>query len=169
MASRALVLLVLSLTVLVTDASTASRSGSSAMLSAKTSTAVNPIRKVVTMLQMMQKKVEEEGVKEEELYEKFMCWCKNGAAILGKSISDAETKIPQLESKIEEQTSSKTQMEEDVKNHQSDRAAAKDAMAQATAQREKEAAAFAKEHAESNADLDALAKALAAIEKGMAG
>merc|ERR1719386_581496 len=42
-------------------------------------------------------------------------------------------------------------------------------MAKATEMREKEAAAFAKEMGEDKANLDALAKSLAAIEKGMAG
>merc|ERR1719171_2871940 len=118
---------------------------------------------------MMQKKVEAEGVKEEELFEKFMCYCKNGAAALAKSIGDAETKIPQLESSIKQASEMKAQLEEDIKNHQADRAAAKAAMAKATAQREKEAAAFAKEHAESLANIDAAKKATAAIEKGMSG
>merc|ERR1719387_2282331 len=118
---------------------------------------------------MMQKKVEAEGVKEEELFEKFMCYCKNGAATLGKSIGDAETKIPQLESSIKQASEMKAQLEEDIRNHQADRAAAKAAMAKATAQREKEAAAFAKEHAEAIANIDALKKATAAIEKGMSG
>merc|ERR1719217_1408433 len=118
---------------------------------------------------MMQKKVEAEGVKEEELFEKFMCYCKNGAAALAKSIGDAETKIPQLESSIKQASEMKAQLEEDIKNHQADRAAAKAAMAKATAQREKEAAAFAKEHAESLANIDAAKKATAAISKGMAG
>ena len=35
----------------------------------------NPIRKVVTLLQDMQKELEAEGKKEEELYNKFMCYC----------------------------------------------------------------------------------------------
>merc|ERR1719421_2748870 len=118
---------------------------------------------------MMQKKVEAEGVKEEELFEKFMCYCKNGAAALAKSIGDAEAKIPQLESQIKAAAEMKAQLEEDVKNHQNDRAAAKAAMAKATALREKEAAAFAKEHAESLANIDAAKKATAAISKGMAG
>merc|ERR1719217_1477611 len=118
---------------------------------------------------MMQKKVEAEGVKEEELFEKFMCYCKNGAAALGKSIGDAETKIPQLESQIKAAAEMKAQLEEDVKNHQNDRAAAKAAMAKATALREKEAAAFAKEHAEAVANIEAAKKATAAISKGMAG
>merc|ERR1719393_918346 len=81
---------------------------------------------------MMQKKVEAEGVKEEELFEKFMCYCKNGAATLGKSIGDAETKIPQVESDIKQASEMKAQLEEDIRNHQNDRAAAKAAMAKAT-------------------------------------
>ena len=35
----------------------------------------NPIRKVVTLLQDMQKELEAEGKKEEDLYNKFMCYC----------------------------------------------------------------------------------------------
>merc|ERR1719324_1479733 len=118
---------------------------------------------------MMQKKVEAEGEKEEELFEKFMCYCKAGASSLGKSIGDAETKIPQLESQIKAAAEMKAQLEEDVKNHQNDRAAAKAAMAKSTAIREKEAAAFAKEHAEATANIEAAKKATAAISKGMAG
>jgi hypothetical protein len=58
--------------------------------------AANPIRKVVTMLQSMQKKITAEGEKEEELFDKFMCYCKNGASALAKSIADAEAKAPDL-------------------------------------------------------------------------
>jgi chromosome segregation ATPase len=129
----------------------------------------NPVRKVVTMLQMMVKKIEAEAVKEQELYDKFMCYCKTADETLGKSIGDADTKIPQLESDIKQAVEEKAQLQEDLKAHQDDRAAAKEAMAKATEMREKEAAAFAKEMGQDKANLDALAKALAAIQKGMAG
>jgi hypothetical protein len=56
----------------------------------------NPIRRVVNMLDGMAKKVEAEGEAEEKLFEKFMCYCKTGAGSLEVSISEAETKIPQL-------------------------------------------------------------------------
>merc|ERR1719399_345889 len=121
------------------------------------------------MLQMMQKKVEAEGVKEKELYDKFVCYCKSSKGTLAKSIEDAEGKIPQVESDIKEAESEKAQLEEDLKNHKADREEAKSAMAKATEIREKEAAAFAKEKADEDANLAALKKALAAIEKGMAG
>merc|ERR1719240_1823754 len=117
----------------------------------------------------MVKKIEAEAVKEKELYDKFMCYCKTADETLGKSIGDANTKIPQLESDIKEAVETKAQLEEDLKAHQEDRAAAKEAMAKATEIREKEAAAFAKENAEDKANLEALTKALAAIQKGLAG
>merc|ERR1719387_1585643 len=117
----------------------------------------------------MMKKVEAEGVKEKELFDKFMCYCKNSDATLGKSIEDANTKIPQLESDIKEAVATKAQLETDVEAHQGDRDAAKQAMAKATQIREKEADAFSKEKANDDANIDALTKAIAAIEKGMAG
>jgi chromosome segregation ATPase len=131
--------------------------------------AANPIRKVVTMLQMMQKKVVAEGEKETALYEKYVCWCKNGASSLGQSIADANTKIPALASSIKEAEASKAQLEADIKQHRADRDAAKAAMAEATAIREKEAAAYEKESTEASADLVAVDKAIAAISRGMAG
>merc|ERR1719261_518894 len=135
----------------------------------KTALSANPIRKVVTMLQMMMKKIEAEGVKEKDLFDKFMCYCATADGTLGKSIADANNKIPQLESDIKQAVEEKAQLEADLEAHQSDRAAAKEAIAKATEMRKKEAAAFAKENAEDKANLEALTKALAAIEKGLAG
>merc|ERR1719316_875605 len=130
---------------------------------------MNPIRKVVNLLQMMQKKVEAEGEKEAELFEKFMCYCKESGETLAKSIADADVKMPQLASDIKEAESAKAQLQEEVTQHQSDRDEAKAAMAKATEIREKEAAAFAKEQSNDKANIDALMKATAAIEKGMSG
>jgi chromosome segregation ATPase len=129
----------------------------------------NPIRRVVTMLQAMQKKVEAEGEKEKELYEKFQCYCKNGAGDLQASISAAEAKGPALTSDIEEAESKKVQLGEDLKQHQADRSDAKTAMATATKLREKEATAFAAEKAEADANIAAIGKAVTALEKGATG
>merc|ERR1719171_1443803 len=142
---------------LLIHSTSASASGSDQ--SADQAAASNPIRKVVTMLQAMQKKVAAEGEKEKELYDKFMCYCKNSGGALAKSIADANTKIPELQSDIEEAEALMKQLKQEVAQHQVDRADAKKAMAEATAIREKEAAAFAKEKAESEADLLAIEKA----------
>jgi len=130
---------------------------------------VNPIRKVVTMLQMMQNKVEADGKKAEALFDKFMCYCDNAETLLGGAITAAENKIPQLESAIKGDIALKKQLEADLKAHKADRAAAKAAIEKATAIREKEAAAYAKEKSDSETNIAALAKAIPAIEKGMSG
>jgi len=130
---------------------------------------VNPIRKVVTMLQMMQNKVEAEGKKAEAVFDKFMCYCQNADSMLGGAITAAENKIPQLESAIKEDLAEKKQLEADLKAHKADRTAAKGAIEKATALREKEAAAYAKEKSDSETNIAALAKAIPAIEKGMSG
>merc|ERR1719353_1380023 len=129
----------------------------------------NPVRRVVTMLQSMQKKVTAEGKKEEELFEKFMCYCKNGVGALQTSIDDAKTKNDALLSSIEETGSQLKQTKADLKSAQASRAAAKEAIAKATAIREKEAAAFAKTSGDYKTNLAAMKKATAAISKGMGG
>jgi hypothetical protein len=131
--------------------------------------AVNPIRKVVVMLQNMQKKIAAEGKKKEAAYDKYMCYCENADSTLGKSIADAEAKIPQVASAIEEAAASKKQLEAELKEAQVNRVNAKDAIAEAEALRSKEAKAFAKTKADADSNIGALSKAIPAIEKGMSG
>merc|ERR1719390_523502 len=90
---------------------------------------------------MMQNKVTAEGKAAKELYDKFMCYCETGREALEKSIADAEAKITQLE----------------------------EALAKAEALRKKEAGAFAGESTELAANINALTRAIAALEKGVAG
>jgi len=131
--------------------------------------AANPIRKVVTMLQQMQNKVTAEGKKEKELFDKFMCYCTTGADDLANAINAADTKIPQVEAALKEGQATKLQLEADIKAHQADRAEAKEALAKATALREKEAAAYAKESGDFKTNIGAMGKAIDAISGGMGG
>merc|ERR1719336_3446502 len=128
---------------------------------------INPIRKVVTLLQTMQKKVIAEGEKEEELYKKFMCYCRSSSTTLTDGISAGEAKSSELGTSIKEEQEQKAQLEDGLKQDQADRAAAKKSMADATAQRNKEAAEFADMKAESDANIDAVKAAVAALEQGM--
>mmetsp|Transcript_92489 Transcript_92489/g.299259 ORF Transcript_92489/g.299259 Transcript_92489/m.299259 type:complete len:711 (+) Transcript_92489:84-2216(+) len=129
----------------------------------------NPIRKVVNLLTEMQKKVKAEGEREEKLYEKFMCYCSNGEKELSKEIEDANTKVPSLESDIKKSVEQKKQTEEALKKAQTDRSEAKATMEKATAIREKEAAAYAKEKDEATKNIEAMGKAITALENGMGG
>ena len=47
-----------------------------AVFSESEAVGANPIRKVVTMLQTMSKKITAEGAEEETAYNKFVCYCK---------------------------------------------------------------------------------------------
>jgi len=129
----------------------------------------NPIRKVVQMLQMMQTKVSQEGDTEKALYDKFACFCKTNGGSLTSSIESANDKIPAVTSDIKSSEELKAQTSDDLSQAQQDRDAAKTAVSEATAIREKEAAAFAAFKGESDANIDAINKAVAALEKGMAG
>jgi septal ring factor EnvC (AmiA/AmiB activator) len=128
---------------------------------------VNPIRRVVTMLQMMQKKVEAQGHKEQELFDAFMCYCKTGVDSLETSIKEGDAKVAQLESSIEETDASLKQLKSDIEHAKADRAEAEDTMDKATALREKEASAFDKYSTDAKMNIKAMKEATLAIEKGM--
>lgn len=129
----------------------------------------NPIRKVINLLQQMAIKVEEEEKAETEMYDKFMCYCDTGKAELGKAVKDAQTKIPQLESSIDETSSAIARLNYDLKKHKKDRNQGTAAAKEGAAIRSKELATFTKESTEYKANIAALTKAIKAVEKGMAG
>merc|ERR1719410_1430850 len=129
----------------------------------------NPIRKVVTMLQKMQTKVEEEAKTELALYEKYMCYCKTAGGNLEAGMTEAEAKIESMNAALKSAKEKKTQTEADLKEHQTSRIEAKAAMDEAMSIRKKEAVAFAKFKEDSETNLGALAKAIPAIETGMKG
>jgi len=68
----------------------------------------NPIRKVVNMLEAIQKKVAAEGEQEEEMFKKYMCYCKTSGSDLETSIAGATTKIPELKSAVTEAEAKKS-------------------------------------------------------------
>jgi len=135
----------------------------------QTAAAENPIRRIVNLLQQMQKEVEADGEKDEDTTEKFLCYCKNNDQTLADGITALQEKIPQIEAEIKEANAFALRVDEELKQHKQDRADAKEAVESATAQREKEAAEFAKLSGDLKANIAACEKAIAAISKGMAG
>jgi chromosome segregation ATPase len=123
----------------------------------------------VNLLQMMAKEIEKDGEKDEEMHEKYICYCEMNLKKLADGVTALEEEIPQIESSIEEAVSTKEQLESDLVKHKKDREDAKASIGDATAQREKEKAAFDAEDAEDKANIAACGKAIKAIAKGMAG
>merc|ERR1719163_2320069 len=135
--------------------------------SASTQLHGNPIRRVVTMLQEMQKSVEKEGETEKELYDKFMCYCETTDQELAGSIDAGQTKVSELEGQLEQDTAEKSQMDQDVTQHKADREAAEKTVSESTSMREKEASEFAASSGELKANIQAMTGALAAFKKGL--
>merc|ERR1719414_2243137 len=127
----------------------------------------NPIRRVVSMLQSMQQKILAEGKKQEEAYNKFSCYCKISGGDLSASILAAQDQIAALTKSVGVDLEKKQQTQHSLDTHTSSRDEAKEAMAQATALRGKEAASFAKAKSDSETNIAALEKAIPLIEKGM--
>merc|ERR1719316_1993252 len=129
----------------------------------------NPIRRIVNLLQSMEKEVKADGEKDEETTEKFLCYCQNNDKTLADGITELEQKIPQIESEIKGASAFALRVDVEIAQHKKDREDAKAAVESATAQREKEAAEFAKLSGDLKANIAACDKAITAISKGMEG
>merc|ERR1719265_2369467 len=127
----------------------------------------NPIRKVVTLLQDMQKEITAEGENEKGLYDKFMCYCDGNTDGMSKSAEEAAQRITELKSKLEAEKAEKSQLDQELMQHKQDREAAKKDLATATSIREKEHSDYVEAVGDQKANLAALNGAIAALEKGM--
>jgi regulator of replication initiation timing len=128
----------------------------------------NPIRKVVTLMQNLREEVEEEGRKDKELFDKFMCYCTDNTDKLQKSVEVARADIGEYEATIKELTGSNAALELEIKDVKEDLEDNKKAIADATGVRTKEKAEYTKESSETSTAISSLDKAIPAIEKGTA-
>jgi len=128
----------------------------------------NPIRKVVTLMQNLREEVEEEGRKDKELFDKFMCYCTDNTDKLEKSVEVARADIGEYEATIKELTGSNAALELEIKDVKEDLEDNKKAIADATGVRTKEKAEYTKESSETSTAISSLDKAIPAIEKGTA-
>jgi len=134
---------------------------------ASTETGVNPIRRVVTLMQDMQKEVEAEGEKEAELMQKFECYCKGNTASLKQQQSDAAAKNEEMTAKFTAEQSEKKQVDEDLSEAKKDRTQCKADEDKKVQMRAKEAAEYAATKADMDANLEATSGAITSLEKGM--
>mmetsp|Transcript_166677 Transcript_166677/g.319974 ORF Transcript_166677/g.319974 Transcript_166677/m.319974 type:complete len:709 (+) Transcript_166677:127-2253(+) len=136
---------------------------------ARSRSRINPIGKVIKLLMQMQQRVDRQGRKAKELFDEYKCYCKTMSESLEKSIADAKERAPQLESTVKEANAAKQQLTEDLKQLKSDREKAEAAVQEAKSLRESEAASFEKESSELKANINAIEKAVKALETGSGG
>lgn len=125
----------------------------------------NPIRKVVTMMQKMSEKIEEEGEAEKDLYEKFLCHCKSELADFNKGKASFEAAVPKLESDISSTEAQISQLQQEIEVKKADEVATKDSMQRATVEREKEHEAYVDDVSELKADIGVISEAIPALEQ----
>jgi len=135
----------------------------------KALSSANPMRKIITMLQDMQKEVEAEAEAEKEIFEKALCACEGGEKELDKTIADSSAAIEEWTAKTASGKAEQAQVTQEVADHKTAAAQAESDLGEATTLREKENKAFVEEEKDTKSNLAALTKAIPAIEQGMGG
>jgi len=128
-----------------------------------------PVSKVITLLKDMLKQLEKEAEEDESIYDKMACWCETNDKEKTKSIADAETRISDLTTKIEELTANSARLGTEIKNLEKEVAANQAALDKATSIREKELAEFNAEEKDLLGSISALKAAVTVLSKHNAG
>merc|ERR1719482_1638285 len=124
-----------------------------------------PVTKVINLLKDMQAQLEKEGKEDEEVYEKVACWCQTNDKDKTTSISDAESRITDLTSTIEEFTASSSRLNTEIKQVEQEIAKNQEALDKATALRQKELAEFNAEEKDMLQSIGALKSAVVVLSK----
>jgi len=124
-----------------------------------------PVSKVITLLKDMLKQLEKEAEEDEEIYDKMACWCETNDKEKTKSIAEAEARIDTLTTKIEELTASSSRLNTEIKNLEKEVAQNQNALAEATALREKQLAEFNAEEKDMLEAISALKAAITVLSK----
>merc|ERR1719215_832261 len=117
----------------------------------------------------MLKQLEKEAEEDEEIYDKMACWCETNDKEKTKSIADAEAKIEDLTTKIEEYTAASARLNTEIKNLESEVAKNQEALDQATAIREKQLAEFNAEEKDTLESISSLKAAVTGLSKHQGG
>jgi hypothetical protein len=117
-------------------------------------------------LQDLQKEIETEGEKEEDLYKKFQCYCTGNNENLNKAGEEAAAQIETLSAKVKQETAEKKQVEAELKQHKKDKADAQADLDQATKIRQKEHAEYVANAGDTKQNIESTISAIDALEKG---
>jgi len=124
-----------------------------------------PVSKVITLLKDMLKQLEKEAEEDEEIYDKMACWCETNDKEKTKSIAEAEARISDLTTKIEELTANSARLGTEIKNLEKEVAANQAALDAATAIRQKQLAEFNAEEKDLLESISALKAAVVVLSK----
>jgi hypothetical protein len=101
-----------------------------------------PVTKVVNLLKDMQETLKEEMDADEKVYQKLACWCETNGKEKNAAVETAKARLTMFEGDIEEMTAKSVRLNVEINTLSTELAASQDALAKATAIREKELAEF---------------------------
>merc|ERR1719486_981680 len=130
---------------------------------------VNPIEKVVQMLSDLEQKIIGEGKTCQKTYDEFSEWCEDRSKDLQFEIKTGKANKADLEATIAKEAANSDALTAKIEDLSADIAADEAELNKATDIRTKEAAAFAAEQKELSEVIDMLQRAIAILEKEMAG
>merc|ERR1719261_294059 len=113
----------------------------------------------------MLKQLEKEAEEDEEIYDKMACWCETNDKEKTKAIADAEARISDLTTKIEELTAASARLNTEIKNLEKEVAENQAALDKATAIRQKQLAEFNEEEKDALEAISALKSAVTVLSK----
>merc|ERR1719433_1450214 len=128
-----------------------------------------PIQRVVKLLQEMKGQLEKEAGSDLQAYDKMVCWCETNDKAKTKAIEDAEAKIEELMAEVEMRAGKEGELKAKIAQAKKEIAQQKEALATATAIREKERAAFREEESESVQAVTMLKNAIQVLSKHQTG
>jgi len=128
-----------------------------------------PVTKVITLLKDMQKQLEKEASDDEDIYDKMSCWCETNDKEKTQAIADAEAKITDLTTQIEELTAGSARLNTEIKNAEKEVAKNQESLDQATALRQKQLAEFNGEEKDLLESVSALKAAITVLSKHHGG
>merc|ERR1719316_2077843 len=124
-----------------------------------------PLTKVIAVLKDMQKELAEEAKEDKKMHDQIACWCKGNLEGKTKEVEDAKKKDDELMANIQEYSASASSLEVDLENLKKDIAANEKGLAEATANRKKEAAEFHKSETDLIQAIQALKGAIVTLSK----
>eukprot|EP00928_Gymnodinium_smaydae_P070780 TRINITY_DN5454_c0_g1_i2.p1 TRINITY_DN5454_c0_g1~~TRINITY_DN5454_c0_g1_i2.p1 ORF type:complete len:730 (-),score=236.58 TRINITY_DN5454_c0_g1_i2:76-2220(-) len=143
--------------------------GVNAVKRIESESAANPVAKVIKLLTEMKTQVETEAKDDKDAYDKFVCWCTTNEKLKTADVEAAEKEISRLEVQIEEAAGLQGQLKTEISGLEDSIAEDQDALAAATAAREKENAAYLAEAKEMKETIATLKQAIAILAKVQGG
>merc|ERR1719327_72987 len=124
-----------------------------------------PVSKVITLLKDMQAELEAEAKADQEVYDTFACWCETNEKEKTKAIADAEAKIKELNTLIEELTAKSAQLTSEIGTLEGELGKNQKGLDQATGMRMKDQGEFNGEESDLLQSIRAMKSAIIVLSK----